>query len=244
MAMEFTLNAELREDAGKGASRRLRRQGKLPAVLYGGSGKALALTLDHNELMQNLKHEAFHSRILTVTVGRKKEQAILKDIQRHATRNEVMHLDLQRVAAEQEIRMEVPLHFAGAEASPGVKEGGVFSRSVVEVEIECLPKNLPEYLELDVSALDIGDSLHLSDIPLPDGVVIVALAHDDAHEHDVTVAAVHHPRVTEEEEPEEIEAAGEAAKAAAGEKAAPEAGEEKEKGEGDSAKGKPKAESE
>jgi large subunit ribosomal protein L25 len=198
--MEFTLNAERRADAGKGASRRMRRAGKVPAILYGGKSEPLALTLDHNELMQHLKHEAFHSHILTVSVGRKKEQAILKDLHRHATKNEVLHLDLQRVAAKQKIRMEVPLHFAGAEDAPGIKEGGVFSRSVVEVEIECLPKDLPEYLELDVSALAIGDALHLSDVPLPEGVAIVALTHDEEHEHDVTVASMHQPRVSEEEE--------------------------------------------
>ncbi|MDN5863826.1 MAG: 50S ribosomal protein L25/general stress protein Ctc [Gammaproteobacteria bacterium] len=225
MAMEFMLNAERREDAGKGASRRLRAQGKLPAILYGGSGKPVALTLDHNELMQHLKHESFHSQILTVKVGNKKQQAILKDIQRHAFKNEVLHLDLQRIKAADKLRMTVPLHFLGAAESPGIKEGGVFSRNIVEVEIECLPKDLPEYLELDVSALNIGDSVHLSDIPLPEDVALVALAHDDAHEHDFLVAAVHQPRVTEEEEAEETEAAAEEgaeAEAASGEEQADE----------------------
>ncbi|MGH8272433.1 MAG: 50S ribosomal protein L25/general stress protein Ctc [Gammaproteobacteria bacterium] len=221
MAMEFTLNAEPRTDAGKGASRRLRRAGKVPAILYGGSGEARSLTLDHNELIQSLKHEAFHSHILTVQLGKKSEQAILKDLQHHAFRNEVLHVDLQRVDAGHAIRMEVPLHFNGADTSPGVKEGGVFSRNLVEVEIECLPKDLPEYLDLDVSMLAIGDSLNLSDIVLPAGVVIVALAHDDAQEHDSTVAAVHHPRVTEEEEPEEA-----AAETAEGEEGAEEKAEE------------------
>ncbi len=231
MAMEFTLTAEPRTDAGKGASRRLRRAGKVPAILYGGSGEARALTLDHNEIIQNLKHEAFHSHILTVKIGKKSEQAILKDLQHHAFRNEVLHMDLQRVDAGHAIRMEIPLHFKGAETSPGVKEGGVFSRNVVEVEIECLPKDLPEYLELDVSMLAIGDSLHLSDIPLPEGVVVVALAHDDAHEHDSTVAAVHHPRVTEEEEPAEVaEEAEEGAEAAEGAEAKSEEGDGKAKG--------------
>ncbi|MGH8161955.1 MAG: 50S ribosomal protein L25/general stress protein Ctc [Gammaproteobacteria bacterium] len=233
MAIEFTLNAEPRTDAGKGASRRLRRTGRLPAVLYGGSDQALAITLDHNELIQHLKHEAFHSHILTVKLGRKKEQAILKDLQRHPTKNEVLHLDLQRVAAEQKIRMEVPLHFVGADASPGVKEGGVFSRAVVEVEIECLPADLPEYLEVDVSQLDIGDSVHLSEVPLPDKVVIVALMHEDAAEHDVSVAGVHQPRVTEEEEPEEVtaEAAVPAAEVGGEKSAESPAAEDAEKGE-------------
>jgi len=210
MAIEFTLNAEPRADAGRGASRRLRREGKVPAILYGGSEGAKAITLDHNELIQHLKHEAFHSHILEVKIGRKKEQAILKDIQHHPYKQEVMHIDLLRIEAGHELNMSVPLHFTGADGAPGVKEGGVFSRNVVEVEILCLPKDLPEYLEIDVSGLGIGDSVHLSDIPLPEGVQIVALSHGDAHEHDSAVAAVHHPRVAEEE-PEEAEAAAEEA---------------------------------
>jgi large subunit ribosomal protein L25 len=232
MATEFKLNAERREDAGKGASRRLRREGRLPAIIYGGEGDATALTLDHNELMQNLKHEAFHSQILTVKIGRKKEQAVLKDIQRHAYKNEVLHLDLLRIKAGEKLIMTVPLHFEGAEESIGVKEGGVFSRNVVEVEIECLPKDLPEHLELDVSGLDIGDSLHLSDIPLPEGVALVAFSHvdeEEIEEHDRPVAAIHHARVTEEEEPEEEET--EAAEAE-GEAAAAEGDEEAGEGEG------------
>lgn len=216
MATEFTLNAERREDAGKGASRRLRARGKLPAILYGGTGKPVALTLDHNELMQNLKREAFHSQVLTVKVGRKKEQAIVKDMQRHAFKNEVLHMDLQRIKAAEKLTMTVPLHYAGAEESPGVKEGGVFSRNTVEVEIECLPKDLPEYLELDVSALDIGDSRHLSDIPLPEGVALVALLNDEEGEHDLPVAAMHQARITEEEELEETPQEAEAGEAEGG----------------------------
>jgi len=229
MATEFTLNAEPRQDAGRGASRRLRRQGKVPAILYGGSEGAKAITLDHNELMQHLKHEAFHSHILDVKIGKKSEQAILKDIQHHPFKQEVTHLDLLRVEAGHELHMEVPLHFNGVDDSPGVKEGGVFSRNVVEVEILCLPKDLPEYLEIDVSGLEIGDSLHLSDIPLPQGVKIVALTHGDEHEHDSAVAAVHHPRVEEVEEPEEAEAeAAEGAEAPAAAETAEEGGESKE----------------
>ncbi|HEX5313305.1 MAG TPA: 50S ribosomal protein L25/general stress protein Ctc [Gammaproteobacteria bacterium] len=214
MAVEFMLNAEPRTDAGKAASRRLRRDGRVPAVLYGGAQGAQALSLDHNELMQNLKSEAFRSRVLTVRFGGASAQAIVKDLQAHPFKSEVLHVDLQRVDAAQKIRMEVPLHFKGGDVAPGVKAGGVLSRSVVEVEIECLPKDLPEHLELDVAALDIGDALHLSDIPLPAGVAIVALAHDDVHEHDVPVASVHLPRVTAEEEEAEAQAAIEGAEAA------------------------------
>lgn len=222
MAIEFTLSAEARDEAGRGASRRLRREGKVPAILYGGESKAKALTLDHNELITNLHFEAFHSHVLTVKIGKKSEQAILKDVQHHPFKNEVLHVDLLRVKAGQKLHVTIPLHFVGIDDAPGIKEGGVFSRSVVEVEVECLPKNIPEYLELDVSGLEIGDSRHLTDIKLPEDVEILALIHGDVHEHDISVAAVHHPRVTEEEEPEEeaVEAAeGETEEAAGGEEA-------------------------
>lgn len=232
MAKEFTLNAEPRPDAGRGASRRLRREGRVPAILYGGTEGAQAITLDHNELIQSLKHEAFHSHILTIKLGKKSEQAILKDIQHHPFKHEVLHLDLLRIEAGHKLYMEVPLHFKGADVAPGVKAGGVFSRNVVEVEIQCLPKDLPEYLEIDVSGLEIGDSVHLSDVPLPAGVEIVALSHGDGH--DSAIAAVHHPRVTEEEEAAEAAEAAEAVEegaetpAATGETPA-EAGEDKPK---------------
>ena len=234
MAIEFTLNAEAREDAGRGASRRLRREGRVPAILYGGDTKALPLTLDHNELIHNLHIEAFHSHVLTVKIGKKNEQAILKDVQHHPFKNEVLHVDLQRVKAGQKLHVTIPLHFVGVDKAPGIKEGGVFSRNVVEVEVECLPKDIPEYLEIDVSMLEIGDAKHLSDIVLPEGVTILALAHDEEHEHDISIAAVHHPRVTEEEEPEEAEAAeaeeaeGEEAEAEGEEKPAEEESSDKE----------------
>ena len=211
MAIEFTLSAEARDDAGRGASRRLRREGKVPAILYGGSSKPMALTLDHNELIHNLHIEAFHSHVLTINIGKKSEQVILKDVQHHPFKNEVLHVDLLRVKKGQKLHVTIPLHFVGADEAPGVKEGGVFSRSIVEVEVVCLPKDIPEYLEVDVSGLEIGDSRHLTDIKLPEGVEILALSHGDVHEHDIAIAAVHHPRVAEEEEaPAEGEEAVEA----------------------------------
>ena len=228
MAIEFTLNAEARDDAGRGASRRLRREGKVPAILYGGASKPQTLALDHNELIHNLHVEAFHSHVLTIKIGKKNEQAILKDVQHHPFRNEVLHVDLLRVKAGQKLHVTIPLHFVGTETAPGVKEGGVFSRSVVEVEVVCLPKDIPEYLEVDVSALEIGDSRHLTDIKLPEGVEILALAHGDEHEHDISVAAIHHPRVAEEEAPAEGE------EEAAAVEAAETGGEEAEGGEAES----------
>src|SRR5699024_10389320 len=141
---------------GKVASRRLRLEGKLHAILYGATGKVAALTLKHKGLMQHMKREEFYSWILTGKIGRKKEQVGLKDNQRHPYKNEVLQLDLLRVKAAEALRMAVPLHYLGAEESPGVMEGGVFSRNIVEVVIECLPKDLPERLELYVSGLAVG----------------------------------------------------------------------------------------
>ena len=230
MATEFTLNAEARNDAGRGASRRLRREGKVPAILYGGTTKPVTLALDHNELITNLHIEAFHSHVLTIKIGKKSEQAILKDVQHHPFKNEVLHLDLLRVKAGQKLHVTIPLHFVGVDTAPGVKEGGVFSRNVVEVEVQCLPKDIPEYLEIDVSDLEIGDSRHLTDIKLPEGVEILALSHGEVHEHDTAVAAIHHPRVAEEEAAEgEGAVAAEAEESAGGEQA--EAEPESEQGE-------------
>ncbi len=226
MTIEFTLNVEARDDAGRGASRRLRRKGKVPAILYGGSSKAQALVLDHNELIHNLDIEAFHSHVLTLKIGKKSDRAILKDVQYHPFKNEVVHVDLLRVKAGQKLQVMIPLHFVGVDTAPGVKEGGVFSRNVVEVEVQCLPKDIPEYLDVDASALEIGDARHLSDVVLPPGVEILALVHDEEHEHDIAIAAVHHPRVAEVE----------VAAVETAEVAAEEAGEEKAREEGESGK--------
>ncbi|HET6724658.1 MAG TPA: 50S ribosomal protein L25/general stress protein Ctc [Gammaproteobacteria bacterium] len=199
MAISFQLSGELRGDNGKGASRRLRRHGKVPAILYGAGEKPVALTLDHNELLRNLEHEAFYSHILNVNIGKKTHQAILKDIQRHPAKPEVLHLDLQRVKVGEKIRMHVPLHFMNEDTAPGVKAGGVVSHHEIDIEIDCLPRDLPEFVAVDVGALEIGDSIHLSDITMPNDVVSVALEHG----HDHQILSIHHARVTEEEPEEE-----------------------------------------
>ena len=218
MAISFELNAEVRSEQGKGASRRLRREGKVPGIIYGGHAEPQAITLDQNELGRNLKNEAFYSHILTINLGKEKQQAILRDIQRHPYKQLVSHVDLLRVSAGEAIRVHVPLHFVNQETAVGVKQqGGVVSHNLIEVEIECLPKDLPEFIEVDVQNLELGESLHMSDMTLPEGVSLVELAHGG---HDTTVVTIHAPRVTREEEPEEGEAE-------AGEEAAakPEAGE-------------------
>ncbi len=214
MKVSFELNAEVRNDLGKGASRRLRRSGKLPAILYGGGEDPLPLLLDHDAVMHKLEHEAFYSHILTVTVDGKAVKAVLKDLQRHPYKPGVLHMDLQRINESEKLRMQVPLHFIGEDVAPGVKQaGGVISHLVTEVEITCLPGNLPEYIEVDVSALEVNESLHLSDIPLPEGVELVQLTHGP--EHDLPVVSIHLPRGAAE--PGEAGAEAEAGEAGEGE---------------------------
>jgi large subunit ribosomal protein L25 len=164
MAISFELNAESRTDMGKGASRRLRHAGKVPAIIYGGTKDPEALTLSHNELLRNLEHEAFYSHILTIKLGSTTTSAILRDLQRHPSKPVIMHVDLQRVSANEELRTQVPIHFVGEDVCPGVKAGGLVMHELTDVEIECFPKDLPEYIEVDMSGLEFGDTVHLSDL--------------------------------------------------------------------------------
>jgi large subunit ribosomal protein L25 len=199
MAVSYTLTAELRNDQGKGASRRLRRTGKVPGIMYGAHQDPTSIVLDHNELVRNLANEAFYSHILTIKLPAGEQQAILKDVQRHPAEPRITHIDLQRVSENEEIRIHIPLHFINEAVSVGVKtQGGVVSHNMIEVEIACLPKHLPEFIEVDVAALEINQSLHLSDLKLPEGVRLPALA--AGKEHDLPVVAIHHARVTTEED--------------------------------------------
>jgi large subunit ribosomal protein L25 len=213
MAISFELNAEPRSDTGKGASRRLRRAGKVPAIMYGGGKDPESLTLSHNEIIRNLEHEAFYSHILTIKVGGSETQAILRDLQRHPSKPSVQHMDLQRVSATEKLKTHAPLHFIGEDTAPGVKAGGLVSHDLTEVLIECLPKNLPEYIEIDISGLEIGDALHLSDLKVPEGVTLLELARGEGH--DLAVVSIHVKRVVEEVE-EAPAAEGEAEAAAEG----------------------------
>ena len=201
MAISFELNAEPRTDTGKGASRRLRHTGKIPAIMYGGNKDPESLTLDHNEVIRNLEHEAFYSHILTVKVGGSETRAVLRDLQRHPSKPFVQHMDLQRVSESEKLRMHVPLHFSGEDIAPGVKAGGMVSHEIIEVEVECLPKDLPEYIEVDISGMDVGESLHLSDLKMPEGAVLLELARGEGH--DLGVVSIHTKRGTTELEEEE-----------------------------------------
>ncbi|NND59026.1 MAG: 50S ribosomal protein L25/general stress protein Ctc [Gammaproteobacteria bacterium] len=201
----FELAAEFREDQGKGASRRLRREGKVPAVLYGGHQDPRALALDHDKLIHQLDNEAFYSSILTLKVGDTEQDVVLKDLQRHPAKRQVLHADFQRLVAGETFTLSVPLHFVGEEEAPGVKTGGgIASRMVNEIEIICLPRNLPEYIEVDVSELELDDSVMLSDVNAPEGVEIVDLT--PGRENNRQIFAIHRParEEVEEEEGEEI----------------------------------------
>ena len=185
---KFELNAEKRDVKGKGASRRLRRDGKVPAVMYGAGKDAVSLTLDHNTLYHQVKNEAFYSSILNVNVGSETEQAVLRDIQMHPYKPRIAHLDLLRVSATELLHIKVPLHFINQDTAPGVKQqGGIVSHLMTDVDITCLPKDLPEFLTVDMGNLSLNESVHLSDIPLPEGVQFTQLARGG---DDLAVAAI------------------------------------------------------
>ncbi len=224
MADDFDLIAELREDAGKGASRRLRHEGKVPAILYGGGRPPRNLAFDHNKVIQQLENESFYSSVLNVKVGDKEQAVILKDLQRHPAKRQILHMDLQRIREDEAIRMNVPIHFLNEEIAVGVKQGGgSVSRLMTDVEVVCLPKNLPEYLEVDIAELELDEMRYISDIPLPEGVEIPALAQgEEANRPIVSIHIIKEVVIEEEEEGlEEAVAAGEV----------PVAGEEGEEGE-------------
>ena len=212
---EFEVLARPRTDLGTNASRRLRREGRIPAILYGGGKDSTPLSLEENRIRKQIENEAFAAHVLTVKVGGEESQAVLKSVHRDPATERVIHMDFQRISATSEIHMHVPLHFVNEEDCPGKRAGGIVTRLLVEVEVGCLPKDLPEYIEVDMSALDVGDSVHLSELGLPEGVHVMALAHNP--ENDQPVVNVQHPQKLEPEaatgegEPEAQEAAGPAA---------------------------------
>ena len=203
MSLSFEIEAVTRQDVGKGASRRLRKANKFPAIIYGAGKPPQSLVLDQDIMLRNLAQEAFYSHILTVKVDGKPQKAVLKAVQRHPFKAQITHIDLLRTSATQKLRMHVPLHFLGEDVAPGVKEGGMVSHTLIEAEIECLPADLPEYLEVDISELELNGLVHLSEIKLPDGVTIPGLAQEGG---DQVVASIHLQKlVVEEDELEEGE---------------------------------------
>jgi len=221
MAEKFDLIAEYREDQGKGASRRLRHQGKVPAIIYGAGRPARPITFDHNKVVKQLENESFYSSVLNVKVGDKSQAVILKDLQRHPAKRQIMHMDFQRIVEDQVIRMNVPIHFLNEEIAVGVKDGGgKVSRLMTEVEVVCLPKDLPEYLDIDIADLELDELRYISDIPLPEGIEIPALAQgDEANRPIVSIHIIKEIVIEEEEEilEEGLEALAEGEEPAEGE---------------------------
>ena len=205
----FELEAESRSDMGKGASRRLRRDGKVPAIVYGGGEDPQSITLVHSEILKRLDHEAFYSHVLTVNVEGKPSKAVLRDMQRHPAKPTIMHMDFQRVNESKPIRVHVPLHFIGEDVAPGAKAGGLITHELIEVALDVLPRHLPAFIEVDVSALEVGESLHLSDLPLPEGGSLVELARGEGH--DLPVVSIHVRRGGGETEGDAAVEGGEAA---------------------------------
>ncbi|CAM4100816.1 50S ribosomal protein L25/general stress protein Ctc [Pseudoalteromonas byunsanensis] len=192
----YTLNAEVRADLGTGASRRLRRADKVPAILYGAEKDAVALTLDHNKVLKSQEDEGFYSHILTLNIAGESVEAILKDIQRHPYKPKITHLDFQRVDANHKIHTKVPVHFLNEEKA--TKGGNTVAHLVTEIDVTCLPAALPEFIEVDVAALEVGATLHLSDIKLPAGVASVELAKGEGH--DQAVVTLNAPKGSASEE--------------------------------------------
>ena len=230
----FELNAETRTAHGRPQNRRLRREGRVPAILYGGNGDPVMLSVDRDDLNHHLDNEAFYSHVIKINIkDGATEEAVLRDLQRHPARPFILHMDLLRIVAGETLRMNIPLHFVGEEKAPGVVDGGgIFQHNMNDLEVECLPRNLPEYIEVDCSTMGLHDAFHLSDLIMPEGVELVELMHEDSA--DLTVVSVQLPRAAIELEAEEAEEAAAAEMAAAIEDEDGEDGEDADGEEGDS----------
>lgn len=222
---EFEITAEPREDMGKGASRRLRRTGKVPGIVYGAEKEAAAITLDHDDVAHHLEHEAFYSHILTLKLGKEKQKVVLKDLQRHPFKPRILHIDLQRVSDTEKLTMRIPLHFINESKCIAVKTGGgVISHIMTEIEVTCLPKDLPEYIEIDMAEVVLNQTIHLGDLKLPQGVESYVIAHGG--DSSSSVASVHIPKIIVEEEVAPVEGLLEEGAVPAAAEEAVEAGEE------------------
>ena len=204
------LDAAIRQDKGKGASRRLRRLANLvPAIIYGGDKAPIMISIEQRLVRKALEDEGFYSRIITLNIDGQTEKVVLKDLQRHPYKLDILHMDFLRVSENEKIHMHVPIHFIGEQTAPGLKQGGIISKEMIETEITCLPADLPEFLSLDVGQMALDDSLHLSDISVPNGVTLTLL--NEAEGQNPTVASLHRPKVVAEEAPAQETGDGEAA---------------------------------
>ena len=198
----FNLDAEIRNDLGKGASRRLRHADKVPAILYGGGEAPVALTLDHNKVNNAADFEAFYSHVLTLNIDGQAVEALVKDMQRHPFKPKITHIDFQRVVAGEEVHTSVPLHFVNEAKSAAIKAGGIAEHHVNEIEVTCLPKDLPEFIEVDLAGVEMGHTVHLSDLTLPAGVNSVELAKGDEAHNLAVVTVKPAPKAPEADEEE------------------------------------------
>lgn len=202
MSSNYELSTQSRDSFGTGASRRQRRENLVPAIVYGAGKDNESVMLDHDQVMHSLEKEAFHSAIIDLKTDKGSQQVILREVQMHPHRQLVMHVDFQRVRASEKLHMKVPLHFEGSDVAPGVKtDGGILSHPITELDITCLPRDLPEFIAVDVSELNLNESLHLSNIKMPEGVELTATAFPEGE--DPTIATISPPKVVEEEVVEE-----------------------------------------
>ena len=205
MSNVFEFVAKDRNLSGSSAARAVRREGNIPAVVYGGSAEPQSIVLVHNEVNNHLSHEAVYSHILDLNIDGKIEKTVLKGIQRHPSRAQILHMDFMRVDENQVMKFNVPLHFINEDECVGVKAGGVITHAMVDIEVSCLPAALPEYIEVDLGSIDIGGAVHLTDVVLPEGVASVVLA--QTGDHDYTVAQVVKTRVEDDLDDEEVDSA-------------------------------------
>jgi large subunit ribosomal protein L25 len=201
--MSITVNALVREDQGKGASRRLRKEEKVPSIIYGGTKEPLMISLNIHEITHLLEDENTFTSVLDLVVGKSKDSVIIKDIQRHPAKNTVFHVDFLRVDAKHALITTTPLHYIGMEENEALKLGNMLNQFVVSIEISCLPQDLPHGINVDVTNLELGEHLTLTDLILPEGVIITSLQHEDVEAHDQTICSVSEPKIIEEEEEEE-----------------------------------------
>ncbi|MGB5834864.1 MAG: 50S ribosomal protein L25/general stress protein Ctc [Thiohalocapsa sp.] len=206
MSESLEVVAQTRNDGGKGASRRLRREGLVPGIVYGGHRDPQMIALPHNELLHSLEEESFYSSLLQLKVGDELTKVVLKDLQRHPAKPFILHVDFQRVSMAEKLRMTIPLHFENEEVAKGVKAGGKVSHNVTEIEISCLPKDLPEYVVIDMTEMEIGDIVHASGLNLPEGVELTNAM--DAETPIVLIHAGYSGTDEEEEGGEEAEEGG------------------------------------
>jgi large subunit ribosomal protein L25 len=201
--MSITVNALVREDQGKGASRRLRKEEKVPSIIYGGTKEPLMISLNIHEITHLLEDENTFTSVLDLVVGKSKDSVVIKDIQRHPAKNTVFHVDFLRVDAKHALITTTPLHFIGVEENEAIRLGNMLNQFVVSIEISCLPQDLPHGINVDVTNLELGEHLTLTDLILPEGVIITSLQHEDIEAHDQTICSVSEPKLIVEEEEEE-----------------------------------------